>query len=112
MGWFWDRRCTMPPAQRGQIVQRILVDGWSAAEAARQFGIGEREVARWVAAYRRDGMASLRDDTAVERAPRRWLRRFRLLSTQLMAGIEGRSGEGDTAPCIELPRRADERRRR
>ncbi|HEX3863004.1 MAG TPA: helix-turn-helix domain-containing protein [Stellaceae bacterium] len=54
-------------AQRGQIVQRVLVDGWSAAQAAATSGVSEREVARWVAAYRRYGMASLRNPSRVTR---------------------------------------------
>ena len=53
-------------AQRGQIVQRVLVDGWSAAQAAAAFGVSEWRVVQWVAAYRRHGMASLRDETAAE----------------------------------------------
>ena len=42
-------------AQRGQIVQRVLVDGWSAAQAAAAFGVSEWRVVQWVAAYRRHG---------------------------------------------------------
>ena len=33
---------TLSPAQRGQIVQRILVDGWTVAEAAAAAGVPER----------------------------------------------------------------------
>ncbi|HEY3912813.1 MAG TPA: helix-turn-helix domain-containing protein [Stellaceae bacterium] len=51
----------MRPAQRGQIVQRVIVEGWTSAEAAAVFGVRERLVAAWVADYRRYGMASLRD---------------------------------------------------
>jgi hypothetical protein len=47
-------------AQRGQIVQRIIVDGWSTAAAARAAAVPERLVAAWVADFRRRGMASLR----------------------------------------------------
>jgi transposase-like protein len=47
-------------AQRGQIIQRVLVDGWTSAAAAQSFGVPERLVDLWVADYRRDGMASLR----------------------------------------------------
>jgi transposase-like protein len=45
--------------QQGQIVQRVLVDGWSPAEAAAAFGLEARLVKTWVADYRRRGMASL-----------------------------------------------------
>lgn len=54
-------RPSLTSAQRGQIVQRVIVDGWSSAEAASAFGIRERLVAAWVADYRRYGMASLRE---------------------------------------------------
>ena len=54
------KRRAITAAQRGQIVQRVIVDGWSTAEVAVAFEVEERLVAAWVAAYRRDGMASLR----------------------------------------------------
>ena len=56
------QRRVVTPAQRGQIIQRVLVDGWTAKQAAAAAGVEERTVAAWVAAYRRDGMASLRRD--------------------------------------------------
>lgn len=45
--------------QQGQIIQRVLVDGWSPAEAAAAFDLEARLVKTWVADYRRHGMASL-----------------------------------------------------
>jgi transposase-like protein len=51
---------TIPLARRALIVQRVLVDGWTSAEAAGVFGISERQVDIWVAEFRRDGMRSLR----------------------------------------------------
>jgi transposase-like protein len=50
---------TITVVQQAQIVQRVLVDGWSTAEAAAAFDLEKRLVAAWVAAYRRHGMASL-----------------------------------------------------
>lgn len=50
----------LSPAQRGQIVQRILVEGWTSADAAAVLGVPERLVDAWVADYRRYGMSSLR----------------------------------------------------
>ncbi len=47
------------PAQRGQIIQRVIVDGWTCAEAATAAGLPEQLVDAWVAAFRRHGMASL-----------------------------------------------------
>ena len=61
-------------AQRGLIVQRVLVDRWTPEEAAAPFGIDEQHVARLVAAYRRHGMAALRGEDAVEGGPWRWIR--------------------------------------
>ena len=54
------QRRTITVARRALIVQRILVDGWTSAEAAAAFGISEREVDLWVADFRRSGMTSLR----------------------------------------------------
>jgi transposase-like protein len=57
------RRRTISIVQRGQIVQRVIVDGWSSSEVAAAFGVPRRLVEVWVADYRRHGMASLRRDT-------------------------------------------------
>lgn len=54
------KRRILTRAQRGQLIQRIIVDGWSCAEAAAACRVEERLVAAWVADYRRHGMASLR----------------------------------------------------
>jgi transposase-like protein len=54
-------RTDLTAAQRGRIVQYVIVEGWSSAETAAAFGLRERLVAGWVADYRRHGMASLRD---------------------------------------------------
>ncbi len=53
-------RRTLTPAERGQIVQRVIVDGWTTARAAAAFRVRKRFVDAWVADYRRHGMASLR----------------------------------------------------
>jgi transposase-like protein len=58
---------TITTVQQGQIIQRVLVDGWSTAAAAAAFDLEERLVAAWIADYRRHGMASL------QRAPSRSL---------------------------------------
>lgn len=56
------RRRIISVAQRGQIVQRVIVDGWASAEVATAFGVPSRVVEVWVADFRRHGMASLRQD--------------------------------------------------
>ena len=50
----------MTVARRALIVQRVLVDGWTIAEAAAALGISEHQVEIWVADFRRSGMTSLR----------------------------------------------------
>jgi transposase len=47
-------------ARRALIVQRVLVDGWTTAQAATTFGVSKSLVDLWVADYRRHGMMSLR----------------------------------------------------
>jgi transposase-like protein len=75
------------PARRGQIVQQVIVDGWSPTQAAALYGIEERHVARWVDAYRRYGMASLREDTAAMGPGRRWRSRLRALVARITAAL-------------------------
>ena len=78
-------------AQRGQIIQHVLVDGWSPAQAAAVYGIAERQVVRWVGAYRRHGMASLRDDAAAEPTAAALERRLRTLAARIVGGAVRRS---------------------
>ena len=54
-------RNTISIAQRAQIIQRVLVDGWTSAQAAAAFGLSKRLVDLWVADFRKNGMASLRE---------------------------------------------------
>jgi hypothetical protein len=51
---------TITVARRALIIQRVLVDGWTSAEAAIAFGVSRRQVDVWVADFRRSGMTSLR----------------------------------------------------
>jgi transposase-like protein len=46
-------------AQRGLVVQRVIVDGWTVAAAAAAANLPEHLIATWVADFRRHGMASL-----------------------------------------------------
>ncbi|HLY46819.1 MAG TPA: helix-turn-helix domain-containing protein [Stellaceae bacterium] len=94
-------------AQRRQIIQRVLVDGWSLAQAAAAFGLDERLVARWLADYRRRGMASLRDDAASEGAVRRVVGSLRFVAARFFRRRDARQVEPN--PCVEL-RRADDGR--
>jgi len=90
-------------AQRGQIIQRVMVDGWSPAQAAAVYGVAERHVARWVGAYRRYGMASLRDEGAAKGPRWRWSSGFRALAARIAAALCG-DPKPHSAHCIELRR--------
>jgi len=68
------RKRDLAAATRGLIVQRVLVDGRSLAEAGAPFDLEERDVARLVAAYRQHGMAALRGEAAAGRGPWRWIK--------------------------------------
>ena len=96
------------PARRGQIVQHVIVDGWSPAQAAAAYGVAERQVARWVAAYRRHGMASLRDEATA--SPLRWRRQLRALAARISAALYGGVG-ARPAGCVTLRRQSDRDRR-
>jgi transposase len=51
---------TITTAQRGQLIQRVLVDGWTTAQVASSYGVSKRLVEVWVADFRKNGMSSLR----------------------------------------------------
>ena len=99
----------LAPAQRGQIIQRVLADGWSPARAAQEFAVTERQVARWVAAYRRRGMASLRWTASEPNFATRWLSRLMAMLVRHRTKLRAR---GEPAPCVELRRTHLGRRQR
>jgi hypothetical protein len=108
-----DRNCNnnseISPARRGQIVQRVLVDGWTPAQTGLAFGIAELQVVRWVGAYRRYGMASLRGDAVAEYSPVNWMRGLRTLMARWMGAL--RLGMGtDLGACVDLHQHRDDRR--
>ena len=77
---------TISTAQRAQIIQRVLVDRWTAAQAAEAFGVSKRLVDSWVADFRQHGMASLRhgpDDTIVVEVARSLRTALRRISVAL-----------------------------
>jgi hypothetical protein len=112
------KRSTEPvaltPAQRGQIVQRVIVDGWTSAEAAAAVGVPERLVAAWVADYRRYGMASLRHvprNTVGAEILRLWLgRRVRAMSRTISNGLRRLSARERPTSLSSLDRLNDDRR--
>lgn len=109
MAMLWRKDREISAARRGQIVQRILVEGWSVAQVASAFDVRERQVLRWVAAYRRHGMASLREAEPAERGPLRWARRLREALIGASLGLRRGLSDGKPAPCITLERTGDRR---
>jgi len=100
--------CEIAAVKRAQIIQRVLVDGWSPAMAAAVFELPERRIARWVNEYKRRGMASLRDDGRGERILHRWVRGLIGAVSRCYAGLRRGFGLVEPAPCVVL-RRTDER---
>ncbi|MBV9014173.1 MAG: helix-turn-helix domain-containing protein [Alphaproteobacteria bacterium] len=94
--------CEVTALYRAQIIQRVLVDGWSAAQAAAVFDLPERRIARWVADYRRRGMASLRDEDPGEGVFQRWLHSLTGALSRGYGGLRRGCGLVEPAPCIRL----------
>ena len=101
-------------AQRGQIVQRVIVDNWTTADAAAAAGMPERLVAAWVADYRRHGMASLRHGPSrtvvAEFIHRRFRRPLRAILRGLAGGMRRLSASQRPAPPSPIRRSQDDRR--
>jgi hypothetical protein len=108
MDRLWSKGREIAAVQRGQIIQRVLVDGWSAAQAAEAFDIQERQIAHWVAVYRRRGMASLREDYATESLQHRWLRALRGWLLRCVGGLRRIASRSEPAQCIVLRRTGDD----
>jgi hypothetical protein len=104
----------LTPAQRGRIVQHIIVDGWTSTEAAAAFGLPERVIDAWVADYRRHGMASLRDrpwqTMAAEIVRLRLLRPVRAVFRGISIGLRRLSVRERSVPPSPLHRFQDDRR--
>ena len=103
-----NRTYNMAAAQRGVIVQRVLVDGWSPAAVAASYHLDERQVTALVAAYRRRGMAALRGEALPQGAVRyarilcdALVRVFWPLRRRVRTGI----GAPESSRSIELGRR-------
>ncbi|MBV8890013.1 MAG: helix-turn-helix domain-containing protein [Alphaproteobacteria bacterium] len=100
---FREKPRALSVAQRGQVIQRVLVDGWSAAETAAAFRIEESRVEAWLADYRGKGMASLHRERARMRMPRRgpsrWVHIARLWLDERLPARQ-RSPAGAAAPVV------------
>jgi len=62
----------LTPAARLLLVQRVRHEGWSPTQAATAAGVSPRTVYKWLARYRDEGVAGLRDRSSrPHRSPRR-----------------------------------------
>src|ERR1700687_5767627 len=59
------------PASRALLVERIVVEGWSVAAAARAAGISRRRAYEWLRRHRTGGVAALNDRCSRPRRCRR-----------------------------------------
>lgn len=60
------------PRSRELLVHRIVVEGWSAVDAATAAGLSERSAYKWLRRYREEGVDGLRDRSSRPlRSPRR-----------------------------------------
>ena len=107
---------TITLARRALIVQRVLVDGWTSAEAAAAFGVSERQVDVWVADYRRYGMTSLRrapgNTLAAEIVRLTILRPMRGIASRIASGLRRLLLRERLAEPLPLQRLNDDRRSR
>jgi transposase InsO family protein len=87
------------PRSRAEIVRRVLTGGQPAAQVAAAVGVSERTVRKWVARYRTEGEAGLRDrscrphgsPTATPPLLARWaehLRRQRWTGAEIAATLQ------------------------
>ena len=86
------------PHSRWLIVERVLGEGWSLAEAGRAAGVSERTAAKWLARYRAEGLEGLLDRSSAPRSvPRRTadervaaiaaLRRLRMTAAEIAESL-------------------------
>ena len=92
--------CSLTPRDRG----RVLEQGWSISEAARQAAVSRQTASKWVARYRAGGQAGLQDRSTrphriPRRVPERVVRQIELLRRQ-------RGATGSPERCISRARRS------
>jgi Helix-turn-helix domain len=118
--WRWlgmKSRPTQPQtpsaAQKGLVVQRVIVEGWTIAAAASVAGVPEHLVASWVADFRRHGMASLRHRPGRPPASQyvdRGVLRVRLITRVLGRGLRWLLALDRPLPSLPIRRSGDDRR--
>jgi hypothetical protein len=107
-----NRSRAITTARRALIIQRVLVDGWSSAEAAAAVGVPQRVVDAWVADYRRHGMMSLRHPVggslAGEFVQRRISQPIRALASRIASGLRRFVGHDRIPERLPLRRLNDD----
>ncbi len=117
----WRGMKSLPPqspplsaAQKGLVVQRVIVDGWTIAGAAAAAGVPERLVAAWIADFRRYGMASLRyrpgRPLATQYVDESVLKPARVISRMVVLGLRWLLALDRPKPPLPIRRSRDDRR--
>ena len=84
------------------LVERVVHDGWSAAQAALAFSVSARTVRKWLARFRTEGQPGLRDRSS---RPHHSPRRTRAaLERRITARRERRETGAQIAAALHLPR--------
>lgn len=83
----------LTPAQRLLLVRRILIEGWSVAEAAEAAGVSRQTAHKWLGRYENEGEEGLQDRSSRPhripiQTPRQTLRRIEQLRRRRRAGWE------------------------
>jgi transposase len=58
------KHARLTPAGRALLVQRVLHEGWSMAAATQAMGVSCRTCFKWLARFRAEGAAGLRDPSS------------------------------------------------
>src|SRR5213083_2913815 len=89
------------PHSRLLLCRRVLVEGWSLAQAAEAAGVSERTAAKWVARYRAEGEAGLLDRSS---APARVANRTAEERVELIAALRRlRMTAAEIAGLLAMP---------
>jgi transposase InsO family protein len=96
------RNARTAPKTRELLVRRVLEEGWDVGSAAKAVGLSRRTGAKWLARYRREGLAGLQDRSS---RPRRLARcTSRAVVDRVLALRHRRLVAAAIAERVQLPR--------
>ena len=97
------RTARLTPYGRQLLVDRVLIEGWSATEAAEQVGVSRATAYKWLARYRAEGSTGLLDRSS---RPRRHPRALaeREIRRILVIRRRRRAGPHQLGPLLGHPR--------